>query len=88
MRLFGRERESLRIKKARGAKVVIQTVLDETIEINLRVITEDGEALDLVLPDRILPGIIQDLTIVYESIHPPLRTIGGRAAGWQGMEND
>jgi hypothetical protein len=87
MRLFGKEKQMLRIKSAKPSRVVIAMLRDDIIEVNLSLITEDGEQLDLQLPDKVLPKMIQDLTIVYESIHPPLRTVGGRAAGWQGMEN-
>lgn len=85
MRLWKRANvEHLRIKDMRGSRA--QMVLhEEVVECNVRLVTEDGEVLDLTIPDRVLPLLITDLTNVYESIHPPLNR-GSRQAGWYGME--
>lgn len=84
MKLFGKERESLRIKKIRASRAVIDHI-EEKVECNVRLLTEDGELLDLIIPDSILPYFIQDLSITYEAIHPPLRS-GNRQAQWNGMD--
>lgn len=83
MKIFGRNRESLRIKKVRASRAVFINQDVQEVEINL--ITEDGERLDLQLPSRLVPGLIQGLSIAYTAINPPLRS-GDWQSSWQGME--
>ncbi len=85
MKIFGKERENLRVKKIRASRAVI-ALHEEVVECTISMITEDDERLDLVIPDKWLPFLIQDLTMTYEAIHPPLRS-GSRQATWQGMDN-
>lgn len=85
MKLFGKQKEHLRIRDIKAARAVM-VLHEETQECNVSMITEDGERLDLTLPDRVLPELIMDLCDVYESIHPPLRR-GSRQSTWMGMRN-
>lgn len=85
MRLFGRERESIRVKKIRGSRAVI-ALHEEQVECNLRLVTEDGEVLDIIVPDKELPVLIQDLVITYQAIHPPIR-FGNWNSQQDGMQN-
>jgi hypothetical protein len=86
MKLFGRQKEHLRIKNIEATRAVM-VLHEETQECNIRLVTQDGEVLDLTIPDRILPEFILDLQDVYEAIHPPLRR-GSRQSTWMGMGND
>lgn len=83
MRIFGRERETLKIKKVRACRAVYQ-LHQEHEEIEIELHTEDGEKLTLQLPFRLAPQLVQQLTIAHEAINPPMRT-GSRAADWAGM---
>ena len=86
MKLFGKERESLRIKEVSAARAVM-VLHEEVTEVNIRVKTEEGQVLDLQFPERLLNDLLLELSDVYEAIHPPLRR-GSRVAGWMGMRND
>ena len=86
MKIFGKDREHLRIQKIKASRAVMVMARENIVECNITMITEDGEKLDLTIPDRLLPHLIQSLTITYEAIHPPLRS-GNRQALWNGMDN-
>jgi hypothetical protein len=88
MKLFGGKKDvdHLRIKEIQAARAVM-VLYEEAVECNITLITEDGERLELTLPDRVLPNFIMDLTDVYEAIHPPLRR-GNRQSTWMGMKNE
>lgn len=84
MMIFGRKRESLRIKKLKASRAVF---VDRDIqEVELSLITDDNERLDLQIPDRLIAPLIQQLTISYQAIHPPIHGSGSLRAGWEGME--
>jgi hypothetical protein len=87
MRLWKRDNvEHVRVADIKATRAVL--VLHETtVECNMRLVTEDGEVLDLTIPDRLLPELVLDLSDVYEAIHPPLKR-GSRIATWRGMDND
>lgn len=83
MKIFGKRRESLRIKKIRASRAVF--VNQDVQEVEIQFVTEDGERLDLQMPSRLAPALIQELTIAYQAINPPLRS-GSYESTWQGME--
>lgn len=83
MRIFGKERQSLRIKRMRACRALFMNG-EGTEEIEIQLITDDGEKLDLQVPYRLAPGLIQQLTSAHEAISPPVRST--RAADWLGME--
>lgn len=86
MRIFGRERQSLRIKKIKGSRAVyVHPGNAETNEVEIRMVTEDGERLDLQVPSRLIPELLRDLRISYEAIVPPLYS-GGWNSRQQGMD--
>lgn len=87
MRIFGRNKESLRIKKVRAARCLYMDG-PGTQEIEIRLMTEDGEILDLQLPFQVAPKLIGELTDAYESIVPPLSRRQNWQAGWSGADND
>jgi hypothetical protein len=85
MKLWGKNKEHIRVADIQATKAVV--VLHQTaVECNVRLVSEDGEVLDLTIPDHLLPEFVLDLTDVYEAIHPPLRR-GSRIATWRGMDN-
>lgn len=71
MKIFGKERESLRIKAARSCRALYMDG-NGTEEIEIHLITDDGQRLDLQLPHRLAPALIGELTDAYEAINPPL----------------
>lgn len=81
MFIFGKERQSLRIKKARAARAIF--VNTETQEVEVQLLTDDGERLELQIPSSVAHTLIMHMTEAYLAINPPLRT--GAAADWQGM---
>lgn len=83
MRIFGRKRETLRIKKAVACRALYMDG-PGTQEINITLHTEDGERLDLQLPFLAAPALIGQLTDAYEAIVPPLSRRNNQAAGWDG----
>jgi hypothetical protein len=81
MRIFSKERESLRIRKARASRAIY--VDKDVQEIDLEVETEDGERLTLRMSPRVAHTIISHMQTSYEAINPPLNR--GSAAQWDGM---
>lgn len=86
MKIFGKNRDSLRIKKLRASRAVF--VNTDVQEVELSLMTDDNERLDLQIPDRLLGPLIQQLTISYNAIHPPINSQGSYQATWQGMDNN
>jgi hypothetical protein len=82
MMIFGKKRDSLRIKRIRASRAVF--VNQDIQEVHIEFITEDGERLTLQLASRMVPGLIGDLTDSYEAINPPLSRRSNGAAGWEG----
>lgn len=84
MKIFGRERDSLKIKAVRAvrAKYAIQAGLEE-VEVHLR--TEEGHRLDLQFNIRDIPRLIGELTDAYEAVNPPLSRRHNAAASWDGQ---
>lgn len=84
MFIFGKKRESLRIKKVQAARAVFMDG-NGTEEIEIRLRTDDGERLDLQLPYRLAPRLVQELMIAHDAISPPMR-LGQWNSQQQGME--
>lgn len=83
MKIFGKKRESLRIKKSRACRALYADG-PGTEEIEIHLITEEGERLDLQLHHRSVPELIGQLTDAYEAINPPLSRRNNPAATWAG----
>lgn len=77
--------EHIRVREISATRAVM-VLHEDTVECNVRLVTDEGEILDLTIPDLQLPEFIMDLSDVYESIHPPLRR-GSRQSTWMGMQN-
>ena len=86
MRIFGRDRQSLRIKKVRAARCKYMDG-PGTEEVEVRLMTDGGEILDLQVPFQLIPKLIGELTDSYESIVPPLSRRQNWQAGWDGADN-
>lgn len=84
MRIFGKERQSLTISKVRAARAVYATEAG-TEQVEIHFITSDGHRLDLQFNQRLIPGLIGQLTDAYEAINPPLSRRHNAAAGWDGQ---
>ena len=84
MRIFGRERQSLRIKKLRAVRALYADG-PGTEEIHIELLTETGEKLALQFHHRSVPALIGELTDAYEAINPPLSRRTNMAAGWDGQ---
>lgn len=81
MRIFGKERQSLKIKAIRAVRAMYADG-PGTQEVEIHFITEDGQRLDLQIPFQLAPDLIGDLTNAYEAISPPLSARRNRAASW------
>lgn len=81
MKIFGKNRESLRIKKAQAARAIFVNG-EGTQEIEIRLITEEGDRLDLQIPFLMAPSLIGQMTDAYEAIVPPLSRRNNPAAQW------
>lgn len=86
MFIFGKKRESLRIKKSRACRALYVDG-NGTEEIEVHLITEEGHRLDLQLPHRQVPALIGQLTDAYEAINVPLHYRRNGQAGWDGADN-
>ena len=86
MKLFGKNKECLRIKKVRAVRCLYADG-PGTEEIEIHLITEDGERLDLQLHHRLAPDLVSDLTNAYEAINPPLSWRRNRDAEFGGFDN-
>lgn len=87
MRIFRKERESLRIKAIRACRAKYMDG-NGTEEIEIHFITEDGERLDLQIPYRLVYNLVGDLKDAYEAINPPLSARNNRSATWDFDMND
>jgi hypothetical protein len=81
MRIFGKERQSLKVKAIRAVRAMYVNG-DDTQEIEIHFITEDGERLDLQIPWRLAYNLVGDLKDAYEAINPPLSSRNNRSANW------
>ena len=81
MRIFGKERQSLRVKAIRAVRAMYVNG-DDTQEIEIHFITDDGERLDLQIPWRQVYSLVGDLQSAYEAISPPLSARQNRSANW------
>lgn len=84
MRIFRKERESLRVKKIKASRAVFIDLDHQEIEITFQ--TEEGDILTLQLPTRLAHVLISEATSAYLAINPPLRT-GSDYATWDGMND-
>lgn len=83
MKLFGKNKETLRIKKAAAARAVF--VDTETTDMEIKLLTEDGEKLMLILPMSQAAALINDLHLAHTAANPPLFT-GRHQSEWFGMQ--
>lgn len=81
MKIFGRNRDSLRIKKAQATRALFMDG-NGTQEIEIRLRTEEGDELALQIPFLLAPVLIGQLTDAYEAIVPPLSRRNNPAAQW------
>jgi hypothetical protein len=86
MKLFGKNKETLRIKRVKVARALYADG-PGTQEIEVRLMTEDGEILDLQFHHFLAPEFIGQMTDAYESIVPPLARRGNAQASWDGSSN-
>lgn len=84
MKIFGRERASLVISKVRAVRALYADG-PGTEQIEVHLLTADGERLDLQFHHRSIPALIGELTDAYEAINPPLSRRNNMAAGWDGQ---
>lgn len=84
MKIFGRERDSLRIKKIKAARALFMDG-NGTEELEVKFLTDDGQILTLQIPHRLAPALIGELTDAYEAINPPLSRRNNQAAHWDGQ---
>lgn len=85
MWIFGKERQSLRIRKACAARAKYMDG-PGTEEVEVRLLTDDGHTLDLQLKPQAVHQLINDLATAYEAICPPI-TRGMGYARWEGMQD-
>lgn len=83
MKIFGRVRDSLRIKKVKASRALYMDG-PGTQEIEISLLTDDGERLDLQFPYHLAPQLIHELTSAYEAINPPISRGFNPASGWAG----
>lgn len=84
MWIFGKERQSLRVKKIKAGRAVF--INSDVQELEIRFITEDGDELDLQIPNRLGPELIKDLMLSFQAANPPIR-MGNYKSNWNGMDN-
>lgn len=87
MKLWGKNKERLKIKKIAAARSVYQGLdtTRTTVEVKMR--TEDGEKLELEMELTTARQLIRDLTIAYTAAVEPLHT-GQYESQWQGMDDN
>lgn len=81
LKIFGKNRESLRIKMVRACRALYADG-PGTEEIEIHLITEEGQRLDLQFHHRAIPELIGQLTDAYEAINPPLSRRRNWASTW------
>lgn len=86
MKIFGRERDSLRVKKWKAARAMFVDG-NGTEEVHITLLTDDGQKLVLQVPHREVPTLIGQLTDSYEAINVPLYRRNNHQAGWDGADN-
>lgn len=84
MKIFGKERDSLRVKRWRAFRAVFMDG-NGTEEVHIQLLTDDNQRLALQVPMRQVPELIGQLTDAYEAINPPLSRRNNAAAGWDGQ---
>ena len=87
MKIFGKERESLKVSRWRAVRAKFM-VGDGHEEVEIQLLTEDREKLTLRVPQRLVPELIGQLTDAYEAINPPLSRRRNAQAGWDGSDNN
>lgn len=86
MRIFGKERQSLRVKKVKAARA-LYALGEGYEEVEVTFVTEEGDRLTLQIPHRRVPALIGELTDAYEAINVPLHHRRNFQAGWDGADN-
>lgn len=84
MKIFGKERQSLRIRRAKAARALYMDG-PGTEEVEITLLTENNELLTLQLPPQAVHQLVNELTDAYEAVCPPL-TSGRGFARWEGMQ--
>lgn len=84
MKLFGREREMLRVKKAKSSRAVYVDTDIQRVEIKLLV--EDGQFLTLDMDLDTVHTMVIELSNAYSACRPGLSR-GSYQSQWQGMED-
>lgn len=84
MKIFGRERASLKIKKVRAIRALYMDG-PGTEEIEIHLLTDDNQRLDLQFSPKDIPNLIGQLTDAYEAINVPLSRRNNAAASWDGQ---
>jgi hypothetical protein len=74
MKLWGKNRETVLIKKARAVRAIYsgETGSTQSQEVSIDLITEDGEKLELRVPPLVVKKLIGEMTDAYNAINPPL----------------
>lgn len=83
MRIFGRERASLTISKSRAVRALYMDG-PGTEQVEVHLLTDDGQRLDLQFRPNAIPDLISQLEGAYEAINPPLSRRRNAAAQWDG----
>lgn len=85
MRIFRKERQSLRIDRIRAARALFMDGHGtEEIEVTFR--TEEGDILTLQMKPHLAHRLVNEVSIAYQAICPPIRQYDG-AAQWLGMDD-
>ncbi|HEV7949949.1 MAG TPA: hypothetical protein VGP24_09300 [Glaciihabitans sp.] len=87
MWLFGKNRETVKVKKIAAGRAVYQGVDTTQTEIEIKLITTDKERLTILVPLQQAMHLIRDLNISYQAAVPPLHT-GRYESQWQGMDDN
>lgn len=87
MKLFGKNKETLRIKKVAATRAIYQGPDTTQTEIEIKLKTEDGEKLTLLMPLEQARFFIRDVQSAYTAAAPPLFT-GTYESQWQGMDDN
>lgn len=85
MRIFGKERQSLRVKNIRAARALYMDG-PGTEEIEIEFVTDTGERLTLQMRPQLAHKLNLEVGSAYEAICPPLIR-GSNYATWDGMQS-
>lgn len=86
MWLFGKNRETVKVRKIAAGRAIYQGVDLTHTEIEVKLRTDEGEKLTLLIPLQQANCLIRDLQISY-SAAVPSSTTGRYESQWQGMDD-